>query len=102
MFGFLAPLPHMKISASSVFYEAAIDALPKTEDTPEQSPNLMRAYTLLSLAASDLQAWFGNYHALVSVNCLHNEANWPRDRTIIGLGNINGWSYLQFVPRSLR
>ncbi|KAK7189533.1 C6 transcription factor [Paraphaeosphaeria sporulosa] len=76
--------------SSSVFYEAAIRALPKT-DTPEHSLNLMRAYALLSLTAiqhgntRDMQAYLGKYHALVAMDGLHDEANWPRDLTIIEL-----------------
>jgi hypothetical protein len=75
---------------SSVFYEAAINALPKT-DTPEQSLNLMRAYALLSLTAiqygntRDMQAYLGKYHALVAMDDLHDEANWPQDLSIIEL-----------------
>ncbi|KAJ4293287.1 hypothetical protein N0V90_008569 [Kalmusia sp. IMI 367209] len=77
-------------TASKVFYDAAIDALPKT-DTPVQSLDLMRAYALLSLTAiqhgntRDMQAYLGKYHALVAMDGLHDEANWPRDLTIIEL-----------------
>ena len=75
---------------SHVFYEAAINALPKTE-TPNQSLDLMRAYALLSLAAiqhgnpRDMQAYLGKYHTLVAMDGLHDEANWPRGLTIIEL-----------------
>ncbi|CAO2649927.1 Nn.00g012190.m01.CDS01 [Neocucurbitaria sp. VM-36] len=77
-------------TTSDVFYQAAINALPKTE-TPNQSLDLMRAYALLSLAAMqhgstrDMQAFLGKYHALVAMDGLHDEANWPKDLTIIEL-----------------
>lgn len=79
------------LSTSSVaFHDAAVSALPTTE-TPQQSLNLMRTYALLSLAAiqngksRDMQAYLGRYHALVAMDGLHDEANWPRDLTIVEL-----------------
>ncbi|KAH7357460.1 fungal-specific transcription factor domain-containing protein [Pyrenochaeta sp. MPI-SDFR-AT-0127] len=77
-------------TSSDVFYEAAIGALPTTE-TPKQSLDLMRAYALLSLAAiqngktRDMQAYLGRYHALVAMDGLHDEENWPRDLTVVEL-----------------
>lgn len=82
---------HSLISTSSeVFHQAAINALPKMEN-PNQSLDLMRAYALLSLVAMqhgntrDMQAFLGKYHALVAMDGLHDEANWPKDLTIIEL-----------------
>jgi hypothetical protein len=79
------------LSTSSVtFHDAAVSALPTTE-TPQQGLNLMRTYALLSLAAiqngksRDMQAYLGRYHALVAMDGLHDEANWPRDLTIVEL-----------------
>lgn len=75
---------------SDVFHEAAISALP-TNDTPKQSLDLMRAYALLSLAAiqngrtRDMQAYLGRYHALVAMDGLHDEENWPQNLTIVEL-----------------
>lgn len=80
----------IKDTPSQIFYEAAISALPKT-DTPDQSLDLMRAYALLSLTAiqhgnsRDMQAFLGKYHALVAMDGLHDEANWPQNLTIIEL-----------------
>lgn len=77
-------------TTSEVFHEAAICALPTTE-TPDQSLDHMRAYALLSLAAiqngrtRDMQAYLGRYHALVAMDGLHNEENWPQGLTIVEL-----------------
>lgn len=83
---------HQSLSStpSHMFHEAAINALPKTE-TPDQSLDLMRAYALLSLAAiqngntRDMQAYLGKYHAMVAMDGLHDETNWPQALTIIEL-----------------
>lgn len=75
---------------SQTFHDAAVDALPKS-DTPEQSLNIMRTYALLSLIAiqygrpRDMQGYLGKYHALVSMDRLHDEANWPSNLGIIEL-----------------
>lgn len=96
----------LKGTPSSVFYEAAINALPET-DTPEQSFDLMRAYALLSLTAiqngntRDMQAYLGKYHALVAMDGLHDEANWPQDLTIIELEERRRLVSSEPVPRSL-
>lgn len=73
---------------STTFYRCAVDALPQT-DTPDQGLETMRTYALLSLAAIQhgnarhMQAYLGKYHAMVAMDGLHNEANWPAN-----LGNI--------------
>lgn len=67
---------------SATFYDCAIDGLPNV-DAPEQSLDTMRTYALLSLAAIQhgnarhMQAYLGKYHAMVAMDGLHNEANWP-------------------------
>lgn len=73
---------------SKAFYQAAVDALPKT-DTPPASLNLMRTYAILSLVAIQygdpraMQGYLGKYHALVAMDGLHDEQNWPTGLGII-------------------
>lgn len=90
---------------SSVFYEAAIEALPKT-DTPNQSLDLMRAYALLSLTAiqhgntRDMQAYLGRYHALVAMDGLHDEANWPQNLGIVELEERRRLVSVPILPKA--
>jgi hypothetical protein len=75
---------------SKRFYQSSVDALPKT-DTPDQNLNIMRAYALLALTAiqygnsRDMQGYLGKYHAMVAMDGLHDETNWPSDIGFIEL-----------------
>lgn len=85
---------------SRVFYQAAIDALPKS-DLPTGDFNVMRTYALLSLIAiqygdhRDMQGYLGKYHAMVAMDGLHDEKNWPQ-----GLGIIELEERRRLVSRS--
>ena len=75
---------------SKVFYQASIDALPKS-DIPSPSFNVMRTYAMLSLIAIQygdnrgMQGFLGKYHAMVAMDGLHDEKNWPQGLGIIEL-----------------
>lgn len=75
---------------SEIFYQAVRDNIPH-DDTPPQSLNLMRTYALLALTAIQyghtrhMLAYLGRYHALVAIDGLHDEANWPSQLGIIEL-----------------
>lgn len=51
----------------------------------DHSLNAMRACALLAITSIQygqirlMHQYLGRYHALVSMDALHNEANWPRD-----------------------
>jgi hypothetical protein len=69
---------------SETFFEAAKDQIPVNLVTARDH-NCMRACALLAITAIQygqirlMHQHLGKYHALVAMDSLHDEANWPKE-----------------------
>lgn len=97
----------VKDPPSEVFFEQAAKSMPVEKMTArDHSLNAMRACAFLAITSiqygqiRSMHQYLGRYHALVSMDALHNEVNWPRDIGFVEIEERRRLVRLPFLLKS--